>query len=151
MRSFVVGFTMVAGMASAYAADPSSATGSGQPAPSAPPIATIKVAEGTITSSDVASANPPTIQVTNADGKVLTLRLDTAMTAVWEKGLKGSLSQLKQGQWVRVRYTEQDGKEIAKSIQIGHAAASASSTSQPSRPPAPASSPSSTPSSTKTY
>lgn len=77
-------------------------------------------AEGTISAIDLKAA-PATVTVTAASGKAVSVIVDPLATQVLQNSAKASFDQLKAGQWVKVRYTAKNGKEVAKSIQIGSA------------------------------
>lgn len=103
--------------------------GSSMPQPastsaSSTPTPQILSAEGTISALDLQAASP-SLQLTAADGKVWNVAVEPQATMVWRNGQMAKLDQLKAGERVKVRYTEKDGRHVAKSIQLAQAPAAA--------------------------
>ena len=110
-----------------------------KPSSTAPPHSTqtAKVVsptvEGTLSMLDLHAA-APTLQVKTAKGTLLQIGVDPRTTTVWQGGRAVTLSQLATGQSVKVRYTEKNGKPMARSIVVQAPASSGSSA--PSTPSA---------------
>ena len=72
---------------------------------------------GSITALDL-KAMSPSLQVTDAGGKIWVLTLDPQLTSVWQNGQLGKLETLKVGQQVKARYLSKGSQNVAKSITI---------------------------------
>ncbi len=127
---FVVVFMVCGGFAAARAAEQAGQSPK-QQATSTSSAATLipqsLSAVGAITELDL-KALTPSLQLTGADGKVLTLALDPQLTSIWQNGQMGKLDALKVGQQVKVRYASKDGKSMVKSITIAQAIPPAAAT-----------------------
>ncbi len=109
--------------------------------PSASPVSStttatpqVSTTDGSIATLDL-QAPSPSLKVTMADGKSMTVAVDPKATSVWQGAAMIKLEQLKVGQSVKVRHTTKDGKEVAKSIQLVEApkSAAAPATGAPSQ------------------
>ena len=120
--------------ASAQAADPSArpatpTTAAAKTATTAHPTSSAKpvapTVAGTLTVIDLQSSTP-SMQVKKADGQLVQLGVDAQSTTVWQNGRSIPLNQLTMGQSVKVRYSDKNGKSIAKAILVQPAASSGS-------------------------
>lgn len=75
--------------------------------------------EGSISAIDL-KASPPTMQVSSA-GETRTLRVPSGITIRSGDGRTASLDQFRVGQRVRVKYATENGREVAKSIELAEA------------------------------
>ncbi len=73
--------------------------------------------QGSITGLNLQDA-APTIALKGNSGQSWNLAIDPKATTVWNGSQLGNISQLKLGEQVKVRYAEQNGRRIAKTIEI---------------------------------
>lgn len=73
---------------------------------------------GSIQSIDL-KGTPPILKLSGSAGRTWTLALDLRRTAVTQNGKAAKLEQLRVGQAVTVTTEMQNGREFAKSIQVG--------------------------------
>lgn len=87
------------------------------PAPTSVPAPAVQSVDGSITSLDVLST-APWIKLKDANGAESMIYLDAVSTTVWKANQAGKLTQLKEGDKVKVRTMKKDAKDFAKSIEI---------------------------------
>ena len=83
-------------------------------------------AEGSVTGLEL-QGTTPTLAVRGANGQTWNFTLNSQGTTVWTGSQLGSLSQLKLGEQVKVRYAQQGAAKLAKSVRIAPPAEAASS------------------------
>ena len=81
----------------------------------------IETAEGSLSGINLIT-NSLTV---TTKGKILNLAIDPKATTAWKGSQPFTLSQLKLGDQVKVRYASKDGKQLCKSIEVPQAAAAA--------------------------
>lgn len=109
----VIAVAVGCGLAAAsgvYAADQGTST-------AAPKAASSETVQGSITSLSLEGASP-SVTVRGSTGQSWNLAFDSKATTIWVGGQKGMSSQLKVGQQVKVKYADQMGKRVAKSIEV---------------------------------
>ena len=116
----LVGGLMCAWNVSVHAIEPSASTPSSNS--TSTPIAQVSATDkGRITKLDW-KASPATLELTTASGKMLTITFDPKTTQVWSQTHQTiKTDQLKEGQWVKIRYAVKEGQNIASSIQMAWA------------------------------
>ena len=72
---------------------------------------------GTITALDL-KASAPSLTIAGAGGRAQTLGVDPKTATAWQAGKMIPLEQLSVGQRVQVRFSQKDGRNAVKSIQI---------------------------------
>ncbi len=110
----------------------SQASGSSAHATSTAMVSPLQSIEGTVSGIDLTSASP-SLKLTTADNQHRSFSIDPKTAIVWRSGQVVPVSQVSAGAKVMVKYARKDGSDVAQSIRIQEASATAS-------PAAPASS-----------
>lgn len=126
-RWMVMALVVCGAIPMALAAEHGGTAVSKEPSPAKAAAAPVLLsAKGTISGLDLQANN---LKLTKTEGgQVLALALDPKGTTVWEGSQPMSLTRLKVGEKISVRYTPQAGKQVAKSIQVETAVTAAAST-----------------------
>lgn len=73
--------------------------------------------EGSITALDL-KAQPSILKLTDEQGKLVTLSLDSRTTTVFREGRPAKLEALQVGQRVKVEAISKEGKQFAKTVEV---------------------------------